>query len=453
MSLHVGSMISHGFDYNIKYPIVKSWGILSVIIRLMRFHPELLTLLLAVGCAATAEPTRNVFPPVLTTETPFVSPTVALSKSPTPTLTPEPTRTTMPANTPTNTPTSTPEASGDVAKIRARQRALIPDYDEIVDPDLANRAAMTVLLYGCGFDHEPPAVEKVYICSNSLFVLNKDGTLDVVTYTHDTRAPEAERAKGTQGQPGSALRLEQTWIVGGAQLSRQTFQDATGYPVDYFFQFDDKAIRDFVDKVLGGKIKVHVPTGFVAQPIYLDADTKIDAREFKAGAQEMDAATYLQYMKAVVKAEKYPPELENNVRKHVAIRALLFEMRSRFSDVRFWVEGVPAMFRFLDEEIKAGIVNTDVDSEALKSLPLSVPRLGKDLYLADSNVTGDPDSPLIWGMAESNDPFVLTDLQKRVYKSGYVEVPKNCDPYSPKLHKDCWQEPRKYLKNRLFFNR
>jgi hypothetical protein len=346
-------------------------------------------------------------------------------------------------------------------------------YDRQVDSDLA-RLGTTMLLIVCGLDHEPPVVERVVVCSNSLFLIRRDGRIDTITFTHDARFPEQEQEEGVLGKEGGARRSDAIWLsrksnARGLQTLRDGYQNATGLPVDLILVIqNDLAIKEFVDQVIG-KIQVDVPVGFTAHPIYLDEETKLPEKTYAAGVQEMDGTAVLQYMKAVPVAESYPPQLENNERKHTIFRAIFDTVeRNKFQPL-FWLPFVVNLNDFVQSQMKSENIVCDFDAgklivdnlgavgEETKSLILErkpldpgVPTFGRARYYVDSNSGVYKQSPIQWGTISSGDPLIKRDIEElKIYEDYYVEVPTNGNALNPDLVNGYWKPVREDVRTFL----
>jgi anionic cell wall polymer biosynthesis LytR-Cps2A-Psr (LCP) family protein len=141
----------------------------------------------------------------------------------------------------------------DDAHTRRQARMTVDsDYGRRVDGAL-NGGRINVLLYGYGESHEPPSTEHVVIGSITIVSIGaQDPTVDLVSLTHDIRAPEIERYLLATGiYDGKAVRIDQAYPVGGFALTRETLEDATGLAIDYQLAFDDSFIVDFIDQLFG----------------------------------------------------------------------------------------------------------------------------------------------------------------------------------------------------------
>jgi hypothetical protein len=450
--------------------------------------------------AATLSPTRVPLLPT-PTDTPRAtetanptetsSPTIAPTAAPSPFSTTEPVSNSVesgrlvskPASMTNNTPAESTLFTAFMSPIekaasdlRTERRSADVRYDRRVNADLA-KLGTSWLLVVCGVDHEPPKVEKVVVCSNSLFVLRRDGKIDTITFTHDTRFPEQEIEEGILGQERSARRSDSLWLrrrddTRGLRVLREAYQNATGLPIDFIIVVQsDVVIKEFVDKVFG-KLKVDIPIGFAAHPIYLDSETKLASRFYYPGAQEMSGAAVLQYMKSVPEALTYPPALENNERKHVVFKAIFSAIDEQKFNPLFWPSFLLKLNDLIQSQLKTNNVIVDFDMRKLivgnlsgvgeetknivlsgKPLRIGAPGFGQARYYVDPSLGIYRQSPIQWGSLSNSDPFAKRDIESlKVYPGYYVEVPKNGNALDADLVSGYWQPVRDDVQRFLLGN-
>src|SRR5437899_3784944 len=145
-----------------------------------------------------------------------------------------------------------------------------PAYWSRLDPKL-NATRLNFLLFGYGETHEPPLTERAFIASLTIFPHDyATRQIDLVSLTHDIRAPEAERYLHDQGQGlVGPIKIDRAFGIGGFDLMRRTVEDATGLVIDYQLAFRESAIQGATDNVFGG-LDVDVPLGFHVNGFYLD---------------------------------------------------------------------------------------------------------------------------------------------------------------------------------------
>jgi hypothetical protein len=259
--------------------------------------------------------------------------------------------------------------------------------------------------------------------------------------THDIRAPEVERYLLSQGAyEGKAIRIDQTYPVGGFDLLRETVEDATGLAIDYQVAFHDGFIVRLIDELFGA-IEVEVPKSFVANPIYLDG-VKHGPRSFERGVMQMDGLTVLQYIKSVPLVEGggyYGQELEHNARKHGVFEGISAELQSEEMGFAFAIR----LVRFLADRQSDGSLASDIDIgrlfldrlDALATLgtallwdqenTFKLPAIATTLYIVDS---AHGDGGVQW-IAANDSPQTKADLVAERYPHPAFEVPLHANPY------------------------
>lgn len=429
---------------------------------------------LPTACAPAVSPTR-----VLATET----------RPPTPIEYVTPTQTATATVTETATPTLTRqiEATQTITKPeetifgkvliknrelanarRIEQRSRNPKlYDEQIIAELASLTGPNILMFMCGFNHEPPATYKAKTCANSFFIFRGNEILRI-TFTHDTRFPEGEIDPSKK-----AFRSDQLWLgpKGSFDTMRLGWQDATGVPADYVIVVENNNfLPDMVRGVFNGNLKVFVPIEFTALPVWLNENTLSGMKHFSQGTQEMDPDTVLQYLAATPNGQ-YPPEIENQERIQHILKAMTDEFQKQKFNPLLYVK----IADFLSRQISSGNLKTDFEAQRLiisnvRSLgeeigseilrgrlsEVGLPQLGKKKYFVSrSAATADnQDQPLEWSDTRLNpSPFVQRNIEMKIYEQGYVEEPINGDALSPRgLIKGYWELPREFTKKWLLFS-
>ena len=421
-------------------------------------------------------------PSITPAPTPFIAAFTATPEATsTPTIVPTSTATLLPTFTPTPTatllPTLTPtpkvEASlfdvlfqsfvNEAQKRREQRAKNDPDYARRISKALnANR--VNILLFGYGETHEPPVTERAIIGSHTIISFDtRQRVADIISITHDTRAPEVERKLGISGKPKSATRIDQAFIFGGFDLQRQTLENVTGLSIDFQIAFDDVVIKDFVDGVYGG-VEVTVPQTFEVQPFYLNGK-KYPAGRFAKGLQKLNGTQVIQFIKTVPIAERaYDVSLEHNLRKHIIFEALLESLKAKSSDPLFWLNAG----KFTAGEIKSGMLAYDFDQTALiknqigdvainlgkyaaadksqKSSGLNFPRFNKRKYIVD---IAQGDGGVRWVGPTVDDAYIRADIKAGVYANYDMEVPYGGNPYAADLASDYWCSTRSLIQTAL----
>jgi hypothetical protein len=397
-------------------------------------------------------------------ESTLVEPTAVLSSQAAPTLVASPT-----FEAPTPAPTSPPVVASRFERLvkpfldearrrRQAQAAADPTYWTRVDPKL-NETRLNFLLFGYGETHEPPLTERAFIGSLTLFSYDyRSHTVDLVSLTHDIRAPEIERYLRTKtGQETvGPIKLDRAYDMGGFPLMGRTLEDATGLAVDFQLAFDEDAIAGATDNVFGG-LDVDVPLPFAVNAFYYQGK-KYPAGSFAAGPQHLNGLQVIQFIKTVPVEEHYDPRLEHNARKHQVFRALMDSLQRQVGDVGFLARGA----LFFGGQVMSNTINYDFDLRALLLENLgqmirdrdaqtgadsSVPSIARTVYVVDP---GSGDGGVQWVRANAKtNPVTRRDLELNHYGETAMEVPYSGDPYAENLVTGYWTDVRKLVAVRL----
>jgi hypothetical protein len=347
-----------------------------------------------------------------------------------------------------------------LAAKRQRQAAAAadPTYWTRLDPRL-NGTRLNFLLFGYGETHEPPLTERAFIGSITIFSYDyATRQIDLVSLTHDIRAPEAERYLHAKNQqPVGPIKIDQTYSMGGFGLMRRTLEDATGLAIDYQLAFKESAIATATDNVFGG-LDVDVPLAFKVNAYYLDGQ-KYPAGDFHKGVQRLSGVQVIQFIKTVPVEEHYDPALEHNARKHLVFRSLMNAMREHSGDVAFL--GRAALF--FSGQVASDSIAYDFDPKSLIVDGLrgmiadmahpgprrddSVPSVSRTLYVVDP-ASGDGGVQWVTANAATNS-VTKRDIDEHHYGEMAMEVPYTGDPYANDLVVHYWTSVRKLVANRL----
>lgn len=345
--------------------------------------------------------------------------------------------------------------ANEAERLRAERAAADPHYAQRIDPQL-NKDRVNFLLYGYGETHEPPRTERAFIGSITIVSINlTTRSIDLVSLTHDIRAPEVERYLAAQGQPSpSAVKIDRAYPVGGFDLMRETLENATGLAIDYQVAFRDTVLIELVDNLFGG-VEVDVPMDFTVAPFYIDG-IKFDAGHFSKGRQTLNGLQVVQFIKTVPGVPgqvSYPPALEHNARKHLVFRGLLRSFEDQACSFGFWFNAL----QFLVRERKAGALDYDFD---LRSLLVSniknaftlkrfscegndlTATIGKTIYIVDP---AHGHGGVQWAASDLS-PVTRRDIQQGVYPGLAFAIPYNANPYSPDLVRHYWPSVRQRIK-------
>ncbi|CAG0941105.1 hypothetical protein ANRL1_00381 [Anaerolineae bacterium] len=309
------------------------------------------------------------------------------------------------------------------------------------------------VLFGYGETHEPPMTERAIIGSFTIISYNtRTSSIDLISMTHDIRAPEVERAMATRNAQTHALKMDRAYDTGGFPLMREMLEDATGLSIDFQIAFKDTAIQRVVDQVFDG-IEVDVPTAFAVQPFYLDGE-KYPAGFFSQGKQKLNGRQVIQYIKTVPVAEaEYDKSLEHNARKHLIFMGLLHALNEQSADRAFWLR----LMGFVRDEIGAGNAVLDFDPFSLvvnnvgamlpgiekliqrRALGIRLPAIDRAIYIVDP-AHGDGGVQWVNANAPEN-PLTQQDIDAGVYPNLDYEVPINANPYGD-LATEYWTSVR-----------
>jgi len=335
-----------------------------------------------------------------------------------------------------------------------------PEYCKRVDRAL-NAGRVNFLLFGYGETHEPPDTERALIGSQTIISYDfRDHTAELVSLTHDLRAPEIERELAKRGQKNQAVKIDQAYNVGGFKLMRQVLEDATGLSIDFQLTFKDAVIQRLVDDVFEG-VQIDVPTAFQVQPFYLDG-IKYDKGSFAQGRQRLNGRQVIQFIKTVpVSDAAYDKSLEHNARKHLIFAALLQAIDDNYKDSGFWLRGSA----FVTRELATGAVTYDFDPvpplvnnigdtvakiSALTGKDsaggIQPPQIKKSIYVVDP-AHGDGGVQWVNANAAVN-PITKKDIDSGMYSALDMEVPINSNPYGD-LVTEYWPSVRALVKQTL----
>jgi hypothetical protein len=329
-----------------------------------------------------------------------------------------------------------------------------PDYFKRVDREL-NEGRINFLLFGYGETHEPPITEKAIIGSQTILSYDlRTHRIDVVSFTHDIRAPEIERELARRGIKSAPVRIDQAYNVGGFKLMRQVIEDATGLAIDFQITFRDSVLQGLVDSVFQG-VPVDVPETFDVHPFYLDGK-KYDTGHFDQGVQKMSGRQVIQFIKTVPVAEgMYDKTLEHNARKSLVFEAILNHLAKNYSDRGLWLRGSA----FVAGELVSGAIVYDFDplplivnnvSATTASLSRTnatgesvLPKINRSKYIVDA---AQGDGGVQWVTANAaHNPITKRDIDSGLYQTLDMEVPITANPYGD-LPTEYWTSVRTLVK-------
>lgn len=333
------------------------------------------------------------------------------------------------------------------------------EFNKRVDKAL-NDGRVNFLIFGYGETHEPPRTERAIIGSITMVSYNlKTRAIDLVSLTHDIRAPEVERYKRSQGVAQRfPLRIDQAWFEGGSSLLKTTVESATGLAVDFEITLPDSAIADFVDGVLGG-VAIDVPSTFTVNPFYLKG-VKYPEATFAKGPQTFDGKQVIQYIKTVPveNPNAYNRNLEHNARKHQIARGMLAALKSNAMNPLFYWK----MLGFLNRTGGGEAIEFDFDMKtllfnnfaaiapSLGSLVVdakqgeAVPEVRRTIYIHDPK-SGDGGVQWIRGSADIN-PITRRDVAAGLYPDMNLAIPVGANPGAADLVTGYWAGLRQRIR-------
>ena len=372
--------------------------------------------------------------------------------------------------TPEPTPTHTPILSGESQFERALHALLIeakrhraagaaadPTYWTPLDPKL-NSTRLNFLLFGYGETHEPPLTERAFIGSLTIFSYDyATRQIDLVSLTHDIRAPEAERYIHDQGQAiVGPIKIDRAYGIGGFDLMRRTIEDATGLAIDFQLAFRESAIAGATDGVFGG-LDVDVPLSFSVNGFYLDGE-KYPPGQFEKGLRRLNGVQVIQFIKTVPVEEHYDPALEHNARKHLVFRSIMDALKQHAGDVAF----IGRAALFFSGQVAHDSIAYDFDLrrllvDNLRGMMADIGRSGardetmpgvlRTLYVVDP---ASGDGGVQWVQANAHDnPITQRDIDEHRYGELAMEVPYHGDPYAADLVGQYWPDVRRLIASRL----
>jgi hypothetical protein len=340
---------------------------------------------------------------------------------------------------------------------RLANAAKDPTYWTRLDPRL-NATRLNFLLFGYGETHEPPLTERAFIGSLTIFSYDyATHQIDLVSLTHDIRAPEAERYLHDQGQGQvGPIKIDRAYGIGGFDLMRRTLEDASGLAIDFQLAFKESAIQGATDDVFGG-LDVDVPLGFTVNGFYLD-NVKYPGGSFHQGVQHLNGIQVIQFIKTVPVEEHYDPRLEHNARKHLVFRSIMDSLKQHSGDVAFL--GRAALF--FSSQVSQDSIAYDFDLRTLvvdnmrklmtnfgrpDATDTDMPGVQRTLYVVDP---ASGDGGVQWVQANAHDnPITARDIAEHNYGELAMEVPYHGDPYAEDLAHGYWTDVRRLISSRL----
>ncbi|MDP3888435.1 MAG: LCP family protein [bacterium] len=336
------------------------------------------------------------------------------------------------------------------------------EFAQRIDSEL-NNGRVNFLLFSWGETYEPPFKYVGIIGSQTIFSYdNKKQAVDLVSITHDVRAPEIENFHKVQGRTNvGPIKIDQAYKTGGFPLMQQVLERATGLSVDFQMAFSDDIIVEGIEKCFG-KIKVEVPKTFQVNPFYFRGK-QYEAAEFQEGTQELTGLQAIQFIKTVpIEQGKTDRALEHNARKALIFAGLLQEMKEKSFDPRFWLnlkdflEKATAEKRlaldFNMQDLLLGNLASvgDLFGNALKAKLFGedlsfMPQINKNVYIVDRS---QGDGGVSWVKGSQN-PLTQQEYASGFYTDPNMEIPGGGNPYAEDLINDYWKTIREKVKELL----
>ncbi len=298
--------------------------------------------------------------------------------------------------------------------------------------------------------------------------------IELISITHDTRAPEAERFLEERGEVVvPAIKIDRAYHIGneyalggkkeGFSLQRLVWENATGLSVDFQIAFPEDVIVDMIDTVFG-KIFIYNPKYFVVNGFSYKRKLNKKPKEYPEGTIEMNGTEVICFIKTVPTPEFYPnPDLEHNVRKsHIAKgmsaywqgisnfheRGLFLGKMALFlgncwREERIAFDFKPENLLFSNLKNLAGVlVGRIFDNNSQQALE---PEVNKSLYIVDYKHGA---GGVRWVIGDPN-PITQQDIKRGVYVDKNMEIPYGGNPYAKDLITDYWQSVRQLVKKFL----
>lgn len=330
-----------------------------------------------------------------------------------------------------------------------------PDYLHSVNPELIkNRLNFLVMIYGENYESESRTAFESG--TDLLISIDTDKmTYDLISFTSDTRAPEAEQALREQGKAAPPQKLDKPYKVGGFNLMRKTFEHATGLSIDFQIVAKEAFIQKLIDQCFGGSVELNIPFDYTADTMSYNGQIYPGGTVYKEGKNRLNGLELLRFMKAG-EVGGYIPSKGPHQRMRVVFNAL--KAAALPNIVPLWQK----FFPFIDEEIKSGELKLDFEQKLLPTIPgllgaLAGTRNVGTLDAGQSIIMMDPDLngrglQYIWNSYKVN-PITKSDVDEGKYEKTVtgmsMEIPINGDPYAQDLVTGYWPSTRLAVENGL----
>ncbi|TSC87444.1 MAG: hypothetical protein G01um10147_621 [Microgenomates group bacterium Gr01-1014_7] len=355
---------------------------------------------------------------------------------------------------------------------RRKQRAESdPNYYHRVDRQL-NEGRINILLYGSGIMLRPGLDPGRFTANQILSIALKKRTVDLISITSETRAPNVERYyKQITGENPYILSINNSFEIGGFDLMRETFEQATGLSMDFQMVFSDATIKNFVDEVLGGKLDMDIPYDHYAHKIFIDG-VEYPAQQFKTGRRSLNSVSVVQYMKGETagwekgrlphhRKHHILDSLINNAKGNLVNPVLAPAFLINFRDFLNRQTGKEKDGLVLDFDLNTAfdfdIFNGRKDRLVGRGLGFNELRVDKKIAMMNADMGGV-------GIRYVSEDAKTNPVSDRDFKAGIypidvedatgqkwsgVALPYNGNPHADDLVSGYWIEPRKVVKETL----
>lgn len=373
----------------------------------------------------------------------------------------------------------------DEAHRRRAERARIdPEYYHRVDKELnedkkGDPERINFLLFSTGTVLRPGNSPAIHGANQILSLNLRTRTVDLISITSETRAPNIERyLQKTRGETSQIRSINGAFDFGqevagdaeGFNLMRETFEQATGLSMDFQVVFSDGRIKDFIDQVLGG-LDVDLPYDLPTYKIDVDGVEYPD-QNFRLGKQHLDGVGVIQFMKGENHQGKWEKGRLPHHRKNIIFDGLTKTVKGNLTNPILAPVFAGKLGMYLNRQLEEGKFKLDFDLNSvlnfgvLKDSALMVGRpLGFNDLRVDQTITMmNPDmggeGVRYVGEDREKNPITAKDIAEGVYPNHYedvpgaqwwsgVVVPYNANPHSEDLVSDYWVETRRVVRTKL----
>lgn len=354
-------------------------------------------------------------------------------------------------------------------KKRAERARIDPEYYHRVDREL-NENRVNIVLFGYGEEHGQTYEDyggHMSILSYDL----KTNKISAIHLSRDTLVPELKGYLVSTGSVSKDPVLRNVYKTGGFDLMQQTAERATKLAIDYQLVVKDTAIRDGIQQLADGNLKLNVNQEHDTESFRLGG-VDYEGGLISAGRQTMDTIQVMRYMMAESKNPQRPED-ERTLRKNDALEALFKKIENKVKANPLFLKEVTG---FLDGQIRQKNIMCDFNLNSLTNnfirglINMAASRLtnlGKDMGVSlpeiDSIQQININDPMFGGSAVSrihaiehnyqkpgrhDNPRVVQEIKNGLFPP-WMLIADGGDPYSNDLVEDYWQAVRDLVKERL----